>query len=738
MNSTPDNQKNPENPGKKTNPKVVYFLFFLAFLVIGVIALFMTSLFLLNNFREPIATGLSRASGLKINFDSIGLSFTHGLGLRCSGVTVHSAHGKKSLFSADKFIIEIETLPLLHKQIIIKSSTLVNPVFPFPFESSTIPVEPTISDEPQPEASPPLPPSKRVSKQTPTEKVRIFLKKTDLTLNDIAIENGKILLSRSQNPSAQPGNSDLSFSLKLKILRPNPDRIDLSLTSIALDMKPFKLKGEIFINDLMSPGAVLQANFKPENFTDSDIYHIREFLPDHVQQVLDQKIYSGKFQDISLKADFPIEPAGNYEAIRRHANALMTFNVEEGTLLHDKQVLAIPHAEFNLKWENNLLTHNVKGFALDGEFSLIGNMPPDSDNTLDTDLELSNINLSKARLSGEWEPRAGVVSGKIHLSVPKDNRLVWQGQLNAKKLALGVPENRRTVENASVKLQTQPDYRSNFDVKLNGVVLGQTKFKQALGVVDVSKESIQLSHGRIFPEHGQIDLNGNYYPLTQKYDLRFAGKKLASEDLLPEYIEGPLDLEGNLVRGKHAKHPLRGVSGSMQIKFADGSLRQLGFFTTLLTLLNPQSLATAQKQGLNFSYLGGNFIINDGVITTADMELKGPQMNLLAAGKADLATDNLKGEIKAMPLQLVDSVVKIIPLLGKILANKGGVVETYFEVEGTFSNPKFRFLPGKSIIGKPVRVLEELIKLPGSLVENKGETIQEPIRENEGQQKKTG
>ena len=93
--------------------------------------------------------------------------------------------------------------------------------------------------------------------------------------------------------------------------------------------------------------------------------------------------------------------------------------------------------------------------------------------------------------------------------------------------------------------------------------------------------------------------------------------------------------------------------------------------------------------------------------------MNSPQLNLMAAGKTDLHNGNLKGELKAMPLQLVDAVVKLIPLLGKILAEKkGGVVETYFDVGGTLSNPKFSLLPGKSLLGKPVQVLEELIKLP--------------------------
>lgn len=719
MNSSSNNQNEQE---KKAKPKLVYFMIFFATLALGGIAL-LTSLYFLNNFREPIATGLSRATGLKITFESIGLNFAHGLGLRCGGVTVHTANGKRSLFSAEKIIVEVEALPLLHKQIIVKSSTLVNPVFQIHFDASAKPAAPAPATEQTTGTPSPASSDKSTVKQTPTEKARNILRNMDLTLSDITIENGKILLLRE---SALLEIPPLNFSLKFKILRPNHDRIDLSITPIVLGMGPFKLKGDISIDALMSPGATLQANVKLDSFTDSDLYQTREFLPDFAQQILEQKVVSGKFQNISFKTQFPIEPVNNIESIKHLANAHMTFNIDDATLSQGKQTIPFPHTEFDLKWENDRLTHIISGSALDGKFQLNGTLLPESDSPIDTDITLTNISLNKTKLSGDWAPSGGTVSGKLHLNIPKDKGLVWQGQLDANNITLGIQDKNRSVQNASIKIQTQSEKQTRFDVKLNGIVLGQTKLKQAVGAIAATKDTLQLSGGRVYPEHGQIDLSGNYYPASQTYNTRFAGNKLVSEDLLPEYLEGPLDLDGNLTQGKNAKHPLRGLSGSMQIKCSDGSLRQLGFLTALLTLLNPQSVVTAQKQGLNYSYLGGNFKIDGGIVTTADLALKGPQLNLLAAGRTDLVTDNLKGEIKAMPLQLVDTVVKIIPLLGKILANKGGVVETYFEVDGTLANPKFKFLPAKSIIGKPVRALEEIIKLPGSLVAEGSAETKEP------------
>jgi len=73
-----------------------------------------------------------------------------------------------------------------------------------------------------------------------------------------------------------------------------------------------------------------------------------------------------------------------------------------------------------------------------------------------------------------------------------------------------------------------------------------------------------------------------------------------------------------------------------------------------------------------------------------------------------------------MPIQLVDSIVKAIPLLGKILTEggKSGLVESYFRLGGTLEKPELVLQEGKTLFGKPVSILEELVKTPGNIAEN--------------------
>ena len=70
--------------------------------------------------------------------------------------------------------------------------------------------------------------------------------------------------------------------------------------------------------------------------------------------------------------------------------------------------------------------------------------------------------------------------------------------------------------------------------------------------------------------------------------------------------------------------------------------------------------------------------------------MKSPQIKLQITGEANLANDTINAQVKAMPSQMLDKTIKSIPFLENILTGgkKGGVIETYFKVDGKLSSPK--------------------------------------------------
>ncbi|KMP10564.1 hypothetical protein UR09_05895, partial [Candidatus Nitromaritima sp. SCGC AAA799-A02] len=101
-----------------------------AVLLIGVILIGVLTLSL-DSFRRPIMDGLSRATGLSIEIDSLHLSLSHGLSLRGGGLKVRSADGSREIFSAQDLFLDAELKPLLQRQLKIRQVTLVKPAMKY-------------------------------------------------------------------------------------------------------------------------------------------------------------------------------------------------------------------------------------------------------------------------------------------------------------------------------------------------------------------------------------------------------------------------------------------------------------------------------------------------------------------------------------------------------------------------------------------------------------------------------
>ena len=125
-----------------------------------IVVLLVGALFLdLNSFRRPIMDGLSRATGLSIEIESLNLSLSHGLELRCGGLKVRSSDGAREIFAANTLFLDAELEPLLSRELKIQSITLIQPKMKIPL--GTVPPAPLSAappstgkpaEEPRPES----------------------------------------------------------------------------------------------------------------------------------------------------------------------------------------------------------------------------------------------------------------------------------------------------------------------------------------------------------------------------------------------------------------------------------------------------------------------------------------------------------------------------------------------------------------------------------------------------------
>ena len=414
---------------------------------------------------------------------------------------------------------------------------------------------------------------------------------------------------------------------------------------------------------------------------------------------------------------------------------LLTGNLKIDTAFHvtdlNIQTFKIQRLEGKTSLNRGRLTHDLNGNIFGGKIATKGSSTFHKNSpivTTDSNLMMDQISLGWVPLvyQGEWAPSSGTMTGdlKIKGPVPSDGKispdLKLKGVLAGQNLAF---ENRH-IETAQLEFKESSANLTQAQIELKGIKLGDRDFKKVLALFKITPEKIDLTEGRVWPVNGLIQLVGSLQPKSGNYRVKFKGDKLKVEELLPQHLMGPLAfsgaLAGTLPQGTATPglpDYSRDLSGDIKINLVDGSIPELGAVEGLLTLLNPTTALSAQKEGLSYDYMGGDFKIIKGVVHTDNFEMKSPQVNMNVVGKANLVEDTVLAQVKAMPLQMLDKTIKAIPLLGQILTGgkKGGVIEVYVKVNGKLSQPDFMVQPHKSLTEKPGSILKGILALPGNL-----------------------
>ncbi len=410
-----------------------------------------------------------------------------------------------------------------------------------------------------------------------------------------------------------------------------------------------------------------------------------------------------EIQSISLpvmKADVDVK---NFSADNYH------FNKITGQVLASPQKIIIRNARllprngavdargsYDLSAQSYVLNLDAKGLRLEDYEQLAAQLDPDKPPAI-----------------------AGQVSAKISLegSLDKPEAARLNGNVTGLGWTFKDSKTAGRLESIRVGLSSASLLKIQTNVVVRNFSSGAFMLKKVTALGEVLPEKIILKQGEIHPAHGIMKTQGRHDLKSKTYLLNFQGSGLRLEDYFKPNAEGRFDLKGNLEGDLNNPEALRGLSGKISLDARKGRIQNLEGYAALLNVLNAR--VTAKKSnGIEFDFFGGDVEINRGVAVTHNLKLDGSQIKALAAVKTDLVAEKLAGEVKVMPLQLVDAAVKAIPLLGRILAGgkTGGLLETYFKLEGTYSHPQITLLKNKTLLGKPLSVVKETLKLPGDLV----------------------
>ncbi len=335
-------------------------------------------------------------------------------------------------------------------------------------------------------------------------------------------------------------------------------------------------------------------------------------------------------------------------------------------------------------------------------------------------LHLGDYKQLAAQLDSDNPPElSGKVAAKINLhgSLDKPETARLKGNVTGLGWSFKNTETATRLDSVRVGLSSAslPNIQTDFLVK--NFSSDAFRLKKIVGRGNVSPQKIILKQGELYPAHGVLKARAWHDLNSKAYFLEFEGNGLRLEDYFEPNAAGKFGLKGTLNGDLTNPEALRGLSGKIWLDARKGRIQNLNEYAALLNMLNAR-MAAKKSNGIEFDYFGGDVEINRGVAVTHNLKIDGSQIKALAAIKTDLVAENLAGEVKVMPLQLIDAAVKAIPLLGRVLTSgkKGGLLETYFKLGGTYSQPQVTLLKNKTLLGKPLSVVKETLKLPGALV----------------------
>jgi len=169
---------------------------------------------------------------------------------------------------------------------------------------------------------------------------------------------------------------------------------------------------------------------------------------------------------------------------------------------------------------------------------------------------------------------------------------------------------------------------------------------------------------------------------------------------------------------RRARDILPNMQGRFNIEVTDGEVKKFAFLSKILAMLNLHMLFELKPpdlmaQGMPFTLLSADFILQKRIMRTENLVMKGPAMNLSAVGNINLARDEIDMIFAAQPLETLGKIMGRIPVARDILTGKDSSLTIgYFEVKGPYDDAAVRPLPLKSLSKAVRKVFMTIFNIP--------------------------
>ncbi|MCH8156763.1 MAG: hypothetical protein IID18_03260, partial [Nitrospinae bacterium] len=535
----------PENKPSAATPSRRFLKFVLATgLLLGAVLVGILLFLDLNSFRKPIMDGLSRATGLSIEIESISLSLAHGLSLRCGGLKVRSSDGSREIFAAQDLFLDAELKPLLNRELKIRRISVVKPTMKIPLGAAGLILAPPSAGERREKTPPetgaePKPPAADLM-----EPLRNIFNRQDLSLRIVEILDGELILLRPESDSLPSAEIPVRINARFELSRPDTNRVHILGELSEIKIKNLRFKGTLEVDDLLAELILVNVDLVADPFPVADLKALAETFvgPDAVPSGL--KV--GQVEKIFIHMEGPLNP---------NDRPLKDLVAKIGFQMKDIEIeppansltgnIVLPYLDGEGTWSKGTLNYKIKGKLWEGDIlsTLVLNLPrilegSFQEGTFNADIRLQKLNLAVAGFpaTGEWTPTAGTVSGSFNAQgkVGGPTPIRTSGKLEIRDLVLGSQKNPGKVAQVTLTVQQKTPQRTLARIQVKNALFNNIVMKKAEANLRIEPGKISLSNGRIIPANGIIQLSGDYRPRSDSYVVRINGKKLRAEDFLKE------------------------------------------------------------------------------------------------------------------------------------------------------------------------------------------------------------
>ncbi len=199
---------------------------------------------------------------------------------------------------------------------------------------------------------------------------------------------------------------------------------------------------------------------------------------------------------------------------------------------------------------------------------------------------------------------------------------------------------------------------------------------------------------------------------------------LEKRGLITGSLNGDFYLEGRL-----GSQFLATSLGGFNIDTDNGVLRKFSVLGKVFSLLNVSQILTLQlpdmaREGMPFHQLAGTLSLQQGVLSSEDLFIDSPAMNISLVGELNLNTKMLDAFMGVKPLRTVDKIITSIPVAGWLLAGEEkALITAHFHIRGHPDSPEVLPVPITMVSEKVFGVFRRVLHLPGKLIEDVGDMV---------------